>query len=65
MHRPPVSCAMFALAAALACAKSEPAPPPPPAPPGPPAIVRVVARDYAFEMPDTLTAGLTTFAAMA
>lgn len=45
---------------AAACAKSEP-PAPPPAPPGPPAVVSVVAADYAFTMPDTLTAGPTTF----
>jgi hypothetical protein len=43
-----------------ACAKSEP-PPPPPAPPGPPAVVQVIATEYAFQMPDTLTAGATTF----
>lgn len=61
MRRPPAPCSVLMLAAVMACAKSEPPPQPPPAPPGPPAIVRVVARDFAFEMPDTLTAGLTTF----
>ena len=43
----------------MACAKEPP--PPPPAPPGPPAAVRVTASEYAFQMPDTLTAGPTTF----
>jgi len=50
-----------ALVLALACAKQEPPPPPPPPPPGPPAAVRVTAADYSFQMPDTLTAGPTTF----
>ena len=58
MHRPHVSCSVLVLAAALACAKAEPPPPPPP---GPPAVVQVVASDFAFRMPDTLTAGPTTF----
>lgn len=42
----------------MACSKQEP---PPAAPPGPPALVSVSASDYAFQMPDTLTSGPTTF----
>ena len=48
-----------ALLLTLACAKQEA--PPPPAPPGPPVAVRVTASEYAFQMPDTMTAGPTTF----
>lgn len=53
----------MALAAVAACAKSDKAaeqaatPAPPPAP----ATVHVMATDYALQLPDTLTAGLTTF----
>ena len=57
-HRATVSSA--ALFLIVACAKQE-APPPPPAPPGPPAVVRITARDFSFEMQDTLTTGPTTF----
>lgn len=52
-----------ALMAAAACAKGDKAaeqaatPAPPPAP----ATVHVVATDYALALPDTLTAGLTSF----
>ena len=59
MIRPARLLASATLVTSLACAKSEPAPPP--APPGPPAAVQVVATDFAFVMPDTLTAGPTTF----
>jgi hypothetical protein len=52
------SCASLLLA--LACAKPEETPPPA-APPGPPADVQAVASDFAFQLPDTLTAGPTTF----
>lgn len=53
-----------ALVAIAACGKSEKAAEqaatPAPAPPAP-ATVHVVATDYAFQVPDTLTAGLTAF----
>lgn len=57
MHRLAVSCSVLVFTS-LGCAKPEPPPPPPP---GPPAAVQVVATDFAFQFPDTLTAGPTTF----
>ncbi len=54
MHRPLASLSLVLIAAA--CARSEPPPPP-----GPPVVVEVVATDFAFAMPDTLTSGATTF----
>lgn len=43
-----------ALAGVAACAKPVP-------PPAGPNVVRMMATEYAFGMPDTLPAGLTTF----
>src|SRR5574341_1140316 len=46
------------LAAALGACEKKP-PPPPAAPPAPP-VVTITATEYAFQAPDTITAGLTT-----
>jgi uncharacterized cupredoxin-like copper-binding protein len=47
---------------AVSCSKTErAAEQAPPAPPPPPPTVHVVATEYAFQAPDTLPAGLTSF----
>ena len=52
---------LLLLAALGACAKTEKAPEPAPPAAAAPPTVHVTATDYAFEAPDTLAAGLTSF----
>ena len=52
---------LLPLLAALACAKAEKAPEQAPAQAAAPPTVHVIATDYAFNAPDTLASGLTTF----
>lgn len=64
--RPSVALApLFALGAMLACTRPDATPAADsvaaaPAPSGEPPVVTIVARDYAYEAPDTIAAGLTT-----
>ena len=60
MHQRATLLPFPAILLTIACARQE-TPPPPAAPPGPPVDVQVVASDFAFQIPDTLTAGPSTF----
>lgn len=61
MYRPVVSSlSSLLLSALVACAKSD-NPPADAGPPVAPPVVEVVATEFSFAMPDTLTGGLNTF----